>query len=94
MVIDLFRWPLQAWHFQEVIGAAVQSFSLEGRGFSETKSAREQLRERILEMQLPNQPEALKLVQNFLTEGECLDICLSLHVGCNGHDGNRTFLQD
>ena len=30
MVVDLFRWPLKARQFQEVIAAAVESFSREG----------------------------------------------------------------
>jgi len=78
MAVDLFRWPPQAWSFQEVIAAAVESFSCEGRRFDYARSASQQLRERILELRLPKRLEALVVVSNELTERECFDICLSL----------------
>jgi len=62
MVVDLFRWPPKARQFQEVIAAAVESFSREGRSYNYTRSACEQLRERILELRLPEQMEALVMV--------------------------------
>ena len=78
MPVDLFRWPPQAWPFQEVIAAAVESFSRQGRTFDYRRSALQQLRERILELPLPDQMEALVMVNNELTERECFDICFSL----------------
>ena len=78
MVVDLFRWPPKARQFQEVIAAAVESFSGQGRTFDYGRSALQQLRERILELRLPDQMEALVVVNNELTERECADICLSL----------------
>lgn len=83
MTIDLFRWPTAAWRFQEVIAAAVESFSRQGRTFDFRRSALQQLRERILELPLPDQMEALVVVNNELTEGECLDICFSLRPELN-----------
>ena len=78
MVIDLFRWPPQAWPYQEVIAAAVESFSNEGRPFDYSKSASRQLRERIVELyRFPKRLEALVVVSHELTERECFDICLS-----------------
>jgi hypothetical protein len=78
MVIDLFRWPPQAWPFQEVIAAAVESFSREGRRFDYSRSASQQLRERIVELRhLPKRLETLVVVSHELTERECLNICLS-----------------
>lgn len=77
MTVDVFRWPVTAWRFQEVIAAAVESFSLQGRAFDYRRSALQQLRERLLELQLPDQMEALVVVTNELTERECSDICLS-----------------
>jgi hypothetical protein len=77
MVVDLFRWPAKARQFQEVIAAAVESFSRDGRSYNYTRSACEQLREHILELRLPEQMEALVMVNNELTERECADICLS-----------------
>ena len=77
MVVDLFRWPPTARKFQAVIAAAVESFSREGRSYNYTRSACEQLRERILELRLPEQMQALVMVNNELTERECADICLS-----------------
>ena len=78
MVVDLFRWPLKARQFQEVIAAAVESFSREGRSYDYARSACEQLRERILELCLPEKLETLVMVNNELTERECFDICFSL----------------
>jgi hypothetical protein len=78
MVIDLFRWPPQAWPFQEVLAAAVESFSSEGRHFDNSRSASQQLKERIVELRrMPRRLEALVVVCHELTERECLDICLS-----------------
>jgi len=78
MAIDLFRWPPQAWPFQEVIAAAVESFSLEGRRFDYSRSATHQLRERIEELRrFPRRLEALVVVAHELTERECFNICLS-----------------
>ena len=77
MTVDLFRWPTVAWRFQEVIAAAVESFSRQGRSFDYGRSALQQLRERILELPLPDQMEALVMVNNELTERECAGICLS-----------------
>ena len=77
MTIDMFRWPRAVWGFQEVIAAAVESFSRQGRTFDYGRSALQQLRERILELRLPDQMEALVVVKNELTERECIDICLS-----------------
>ena len=48
MTVDFFRWPPQARQFEEVIGAAVESFSPSGRGFDYTKNACKQLIERIM----------------------------------------------
>ena len=78
MTVDLFRWPTVARRFQEVIAAAVESFSRQGRSFDYGRSALQQLRERILELRLPDQMEALVMVNNELTERECFDICFSL----------------
>ena len=75
MAVDHSRWPPRVRQFQEVIAPAVESF--EGRAFDYSRSACEQLRERLLELQLPGQPEALVVVTNELTERECIDICLS-----------------
>jgi hypothetical protein len=58
MVVDLLRWPPKARQFQEVIAAAVESFSREGRSYNYARSACEQLRERILELRLPEQMQA------------------------------------
>ena len=77
MVVDLFRWPPKARQYQGIIAAAVESFSHEGRSYNYARSACEQLRERILELCLPEKLEALVLVNNELTERECADICLS-----------------
>lgn len=78
MAIDLFRWPPQAWPYQEVIAAAVESFSLEGRSFDYSRSASEQLKERIVELRrFPRRLEALVVVTHELTERECFNICLS-----------------
>jgi hypothetical protein len=77
MVVDPFRWPPKARQFQEVIAAAVESFSREGRSYNYARSACEQLRERIVELCLPGKLEALIMVNNELTERECADICLS-----------------
>ena len=77
MGIDMFRWPPRTWPFQEVIAAAVESFSQEGRGFDFSRSASQQLRERIVEARWPKRLEALVVVTNELTERECMDICLS-----------------
>jgi hypothetical protein len=78
MAIDLFRWPPQAWPFQEVIAAAVESFSNEGRRFDYSRSASQQLRERIVELRrFPRRLQALVVVAHELTEHECLNICLS-----------------
>ena len=82
MVIDLFRWPPQAWPFQEVLAAAVESFSCEGRHFDYSRSASQQLRERIVELRrFPKRLEALTVVAHELTERECFDICLSHRPG-------------
>ena len=78
MTVDVFQWPRAVWPFQEVISAAVESFSGQGRTFDHGRSALQQLRERILELRLPDQMEALVVVNNELTERECADICLSL----------------
>ena len=78
MTVDMFRWPRAVWRFQEVIAAAVESFSGQGRTFDYGRSALQQLRERILELRLPHRLEALVVVNNELTERECADICLSL----------------
>ena len=76
-MIDLFRWPTQVWQYQEVIAAAVKSFSLDGRSFDHSISASQQLKERIVELRRsPKHLEAL-VVCHELTERECLDICLS-----------------
>ena len=69
MTVDLFRWPTAAWRFQEVLAAAVESFSRQGRTFDYRRSALQQLRERILELPLPEQMETLVVVNNELTEG-------------------------
>ena len=79
--IDLFRWPPCTWPFQEAIGAAVKSFMIEGRGFDSSKSACQQLKQRILETHLPSRLEALVVVDKQLTEAECRDICLSCRQG-------------
>jgi hypothetical protein len=47
MVIDLFRWPPQAWPFQEVLAAAVESFSSEGRHFDRPGQSSLLLNERL-----------------------------------------------
>ena len=76
IVIDLFRWPPQAWPYQEVIATAVESFS--GRRFDYSRSACQQLKERIVELRgVPNRLEALVVVDRELTELDCLNICLS-----------------
>jgi hypothetical protein len=77
MTVDVMRWPPQARQFQDVFASAVESFSQEGRTFDYRRSACDQLRERILELRLPAQMEALVVVKNELTERECIDICLS-----------------
>ena len=78
MAIDLFRWPSQARPFQDVIAAAVESFSPEGRRFDCSRSASHQLRERIEELRrFPRRLEALVVVAHELTERECFNICLS-----------------
>jgi hypothetical protein len=60
MVINLFRCPPQAWPYQEVIATAVESFSGEGRRFDYSRSACQQLKERIVELRrLPKRLEAL-----------------------------------
>jgi len=74
MAIDHSRWPPRVRQFQKVMAPAVESF--EGRAFDYRRSACEQLRERLLELQLPGQLEAL-VITNELTERECIDICLS-----------------
>ena len=83
MTVDLLRWPTVARRFQEVIAAAVESFSRQGRSFDYRRSALQQLRERILELPLPDQMEALVVVNNELTESECVDICFSLRPELN-----------
>jgi hypothetical protein len=83
MTVDLLRWPTVARRFQEVIAAAVESFSRQGRSFDYGRSALQQLRERILELPLPDQMEALVVVNNELTEGQCVDICFSLRPELN-----------
>jgi hypothetical protein len=83
MTVDLLRWPTVARRFQEVFAAAVESFSRQGRSFDYRRSALQQLRERILELPLPDQMEALVVVNNELTEGECVDICFSLRPELN-----------
>jgi len=75
MAVDHSRWPPRVMQFQEVLASAVESF--EGRAFDYRRSACEQLKERLLELQLPGQLEALVVVTNELTERECIDICLS-----------------
>ena len=75
MAVDHSRWPPKVRQFQEVLASAVESF--EGRAFDYRRNACEQLRERLLELQLPGQLEALVVVTNELTERECIDICLS-----------------
>jgi len=77
MAVDLSRWPPRARPFQAVIATAVESFSKEGRSYDYTKSACEQLRQRLLELRSPDTMEALVLVTNELTESECADICMS-----------------
>ena len=85
MAIDLSRWPPQAWPYREVIAAAVESFSRENRGVDYSKSASQQLKERIVELRhLPKRLEALVLVSHELTEHECFDICLSRHRSLDG----------
>jgi len=83
MTVDLSRSPTVAWRFQEVIAAAVESFSRQGRTFDYRRSALQQLRERILELPLLDQMEALVVVNNELTERECFDICFSLRPESN-----------
>ena len=56
----------------------MESFSRQGRTFDYRRSAFQQLKERILELPLPYQMEALVVVNKHLTESECVDICLSL----------------
>ena len=75
MAVDHSRWPPRVRQFQEVMASAVESF--EGRAFDYRRSACEQLKERLLELQLAGQLEALVVVTNELTERECIDICLS-----------------
>jgi hypothetical protein len=75
MAVDNSRWPPRVRQFQEVLASAVESF--EGRAFDYRRSACDQLRERLLELQLPGQLEVLMVVTNELTERECIDICLS-----------------
>jgi hypothetical protein len=78
MAIDLFRWPSQAWPHQEVIAAAVESFCIEGRRFDYSRSASQQLKERIVGLRhFPKRLQALVVVSHELTERECLEICLS-----------------
>ena len=67
------RWPPRR-KFQEVMAPSVESF--EGRAFDYRRSACGQLRERLLEFQLPGQLEALVVVTNELTERECIEIFL------------------
>ena len=77
-MIDLFRWPPQAWPYQEVIATAVESFSEEGRHFDYSRSACQQLKERIVKLRrLSKRLEALVVVDHELTELDCLNICLS-----------------
>ena len=83
MTVDLLRWPMAARRFQEVIAVAVESFSHQGRTFDYRRSALQQLRERILELPLPDQMEALVVVNNELTERECVEICFSLRRELN-----------
>jgi hypothetical protein len=76
MSVDLFMWPPAAWPFQEIITAAVESFT--SRPFDYSKSACQQLKERIVELRsLPKRLEALVVVDRELTELDCLNICLS-----------------
>ena len=78
MATDLFRWPPQAWPLQEVIAAAVEVFSPDGRRFDYSRSASHQLRERIEELRrFPRRLEALVVVPHELTDRECFNICLS-----------------
>jgi hypothetical protein len=56
MTVDVSRWPAAVWRFQEVIAAAVESFASRGRTFDYRRSAIQQLRERILELRLPDAP--------------------------------------
>jgi hypothetical protein len=78
VVIDLFRWPPQVWPYQQVIAAAVESFSGDGRHFDHSRNACQQLKERIVELRrLPKRLEALVVVDRELTELDCLNICLS-----------------
>lgn len=83
MTVDLSRWPTATWRFQEVIAAAVESFSRHGRTFDYRRSALQQRRERILEIPLPDRMEAPVVVNNELTERECVDICFSLRPELN-----------
>ena len=75
MAVDHSRWPPKVRQFQEVLASAVESF--EERPFDYRRSACEQLKERLLELQLAGQLEALVVITNELTERECIDICLS-----------------
>ena len=83
MTVDMLRWPRAVWKFQDIIAVAVESFSRQGRTFDYGRSALQQLRERILELRLPGRMEALAVVNNELTERECVDICLSLRPKLN-----------
>jgi hypothetical protein len=89
MTVDVSRWPPAVWRFQEVIAAAVESLASRDRTFDYRRSACEQLRERILELRLPDQMEALVVVNNELTERECLNICLSLRRDVTPLPGSR-----
>jgi hypothetical protein len=63
---------------QEVIAAAVESFSLDGRSVDYSRSASQQLRERIVELRrFPRRLGALVVVTHELTELECFNIRLS-----------------
>jgi hypothetical protein len=78
MMVDLSTWPRRALPYKEIIAAAVESFVPfpERRSFDHTRSAKDQLCERIEELGvIANQPVALAFVREELTESECLTIC-------------------
>ena len=84
-VININRWPPEARRFVEVITAAVESFdpSSPWRRFDYHKSPCDQLRDRLLELDMPDRFEAVRVVENDLSERECADICLSLRLELN-----------
>jgi hypothetical protein len=73
-------WPIEALPFEEVLNPVVDSFleSEEGRAFDWSRSAIRQLYDRVDELDVSPEKEALlALIRDQLGEFDCLAICSS-----------------